>query len=109
MANDRPVTGTPTLFLDGELVDISELITGESFDPEKLRALDRGGGMIDLAYIPSPSRGEWFLGPIPIRGYAFAIILGVIAAIWIAERRWVAAAVGQGRPATSRCGRCRSG
>ncbi len=46
--------------------------------------------MIDLAYIPSPSRGEWFLGPIPIRGYAFAIILGVIAAIWIAERRWVA-------------------
>jgi prolipoprotein diacylglyceryl transferase len=43
-----------------------------------------------LAYLPSPSRGEWFLGPIPIRGYAFAIILGVVAAIWIAERRWVA-------------------
>ena len=40
-ANDRPVTGTPTLFLDGEPVDTSELITGESFDPEKLRA-DRG-------------------------------------------------------------------
>jgi prolipoprotein diacylglyceryl transferase len=46
--------------------------------------------VIDLTYIPSPSRGEWFLGPIPLRGYAFAIILGVIAAIWIAERRWVA-------------------
>jgi prolipoprotein diacylglyceryl transferase len=46
--------------------------------------------MIELAYLPSPSRGEWFLGPIPLRGYAFAIILGVIAAIWIAERRWVA-------------------
>jgi prolipoprotein diacylglyceryl transferase len=46
--------------------------------------------MIDLAFIPSPSRGEWFLGPVPIRGYAFAIILGVVAAIWIAERRWVA-------------------
>ena len=54
--------------------------------------------MIDLAYIPSPSRGEWFLGPIPIRGYAFAIILGVIAAIWIAERRWVARG---GRPGTA--------
>jgi prolipoprotein diacylglyceryl transferase len=54
--------------------------------------------MIDFAYIPSPSRGEWFLGPIPIRGYAFAIILGVIAAIWIAERRWVARG---GRPGTA--------
>jgi prolipoprotein diacylglyceryl transferase len=43
-----------------------------------------------LAYLPSPSRGEWFLGPIPLRGYALAIILGVVAAIWIAERRWVA-------------------
>jgi protein-disulfide isomerase len=39
VANDRPVTGTPTLFLDSELVDTSELITGESFDPEKLRVL----------------------------------------------------------------------
>jgi protein-disulfide isomerase len=38
-ANDRPVTGTPTLFIDGELVDTSELITGDTFDPEKLRAL----------------------------------------------------------------------
>jgi prolipoprotein diacylglyceryl transferase len=46
--------------------------------------------MIDIAYIPSPSRGEWFLGPVPIRGYAFSIILGVVAAIWIADRRWVA-------------------
>ncbi len=45
---------------------------------------------MDLAYIPSPSRGVWDLGPIPIRGYALCIILGVIAAIWISERRWVA-------------------
>ncbi len=45
---------------------------------------------MDLAYIPSPSTGEWNLGPIPIRGYALCIILGVIAAIWIAERRWAA-------------------
>ena len=36
------MTGTPTLFLDGELVDTSELITGESFDPEKLRTLIEG-------------------------------------------------------------------
>jgi len=40
--------------------------------------------------IPSPSHGVWHLGPLPIRGYAFAIILGIMAAIWISERRWEA-------------------
>lgn len=43
-----------------------------------------------LAYIPSPSTGKWEIGPIPIRAYALCIIAGVIAAIWIGERRWVA-------------------
>jgi prolipoprotein diacylglyceryl transferase len=40
--------------------------------------------------IPSPSDGVWDLGPLPLRGYALCIILGIIAAIWIGERRWVA-------------------
>ncbi len=40
--------------------------------------------------IPSPSDGVWNLGPVPLRGYALAIVLGIIAAIWIGERRWVA-------------------
>ncbi|MFC7497501.1 MULTISPECIES: prolipoprotein diacylglyceryl transferase [unclassified Nocardioides] len=40
--------------------------------------------------IPSPSSGVWHLGPLPLRGYALAIILGIVAAIWIGERRWVA-------------------
>ncbi|MCW2795419.1 prolipoprotein diacylglyceryl transferase [Nocardioides sp.] len=40
--------------------------------------------------IPSPSSGVWHLGPVPVRGYALAIILGIIVAIWIGERRWVA-------------------
>jgi phosphatidylglycerol---prolipoprotein diacylglyceryl transferase len=43
-----------------------------------------------LASFPSPSRAVWDLGPIPIRAYALCIIAGIIAAIWIAERRWVA-------------------
>jgi prolipoprotein diacylglyceryl transferase len=43
-----------------------------------------------LLSIPSPSSGVWYLGPVPLRGYAFAIILGIVAAIWISERRWVA-------------------
>jgi prolipoprotein diacylglyceryl transferase len=40
--------------------------------------------------IPSPSSGVWYVGPVPLRGYALAIILGVVAAIWIGERRWIA-------------------
>src|SRR3546814_12161564 len=40
--------------------------------------------------IPSPSNGVWYLGPVPLRGYALAIILGIVAAVWISERRWVA-------------------
>jgi prolipoprotein diacylglyceryl transferase len=42
-----------------------------------------------LASFPSPSRSVWDLGPIPIRAYALCIIVGIIAAIWIGERRWV--------------------
>jgi prolipoprotein diacylglyceryl transferase len=32
----------------------------------------------------------WNLGPFPVRAYALAIILGVVAAVVIGERRWVA-------------------
>jgi prolipoprotein diacylglyceryl transferase len=40
--------------------------------------------------IPSPSQGVWHLGPFPIRAYALCIIAGIIVAIIISERRWVA-------------------
>ena len=43
-----------------------------------------------LAYLPSPSTGVWQLGPFPLRAYALCIILGVVAAVVIGERRWVA-------------------
>ena len=43
-----------------------------------------------LAYLPSPSSGVWQIGPFPVRAYALAIILGVVAAVVIGERRWVA-------------------
>jgi phosphatidylglycerol---prolipoprotein diacylglyceryl transferase len=39
-------------------------------------------------YIPSPSNGVWQLGPLPIRGYAFCIIVGIFVAIWLSDRRW---------------------
>ncbi|MDQ1680795.1 MAG: hypothetical protein QOI42_1654, partial [Frankiaceae bacterium] len=40
--------------------------------------------------IPSPSQGSWQIGPFPLRAYALAIILGVVVAIWLGERRWQA-------------------
>ncbi len=43
-----------------------------------------------LAYLPSPSQGVWHLGPVPLRAYALAIITGVVLAVVIGERRWVA-------------------
>ncbi len=44
---------------------------------------------MNLAYLPSPSQGVWHIGIFPIRGYALCIIAGVIAAVWIGDRRWV--------------------
>lgn len=45
---------------------------------------------MELAYIPSPSSGVLYLGPVPLRGYAFCIIIGVFVAVWLGNRRWVA-------------------
>jgi prolipoprotein diacylglyceryl transferase len=45
---------------------------------------------VDLAYLPSPSQGVWQIGPLPLRAYALCIIAGVVAAVLIGERRWVA-------------------
>ncbi|WP_052865888.1 prolipoprotein diacylglyceryl transferase [Streptomyces niger] len=44
---------------------------------------------MDLAFIPSPSTGVVHLGPIPLRGYAFCIIIGVFIAVWLGNKRWV--------------------
>lgn len=41
-----------------------------------------------IASIPSPDRGVWHLGPIPIRAYALCIIAAIIVAIVWGERRW---------------------
>ncbi|MFJ7067223.1 prolipoprotein diacylglyceryl transferase [Streptomyces sp. NPDC101115] len=45
---------------------------------------------MDLAFIPSPSTGVIHLGPIPLRGYAFCIIIGVFVAVWLGNKRWIA-------------------
>jgi prolipoprotein diacylglyceryl transferase len=43
-----------------------------------------------LLSIPSPGHGVWHLGPFPVRAYALCIIVGVLVAVWLGERRWQA-------------------
>ena len=40
--------------------------------------------------IPSPGQGVWHLGPLPLRAYALCIVAGILVAIFVGERRWVA-------------------
>jgi prolipoprotein diacylglyceryl transferase len=40
--------------------------------------------------IPSPTVGVWQLGPVPIRAYALCILVGIVVAVWLGERRWQA-------------------
>jgi prolipoprotein diacylglyceryl transferase len=41
-----------------------------------------------VAYLPSPARSLWHLGPVPVRAYALCIVLGVVVALWITDRRY---------------------
>lgn len=43
-----------------------------------------------LATLPSPSSNEIVLGPLSLRAYGLMIALGVLAAVWLARRRWAA-------------------
>ncbi len=52
---------------------------------------------MNLASIPSPGEGVWHLGPLPVRAYALCILVGVVVAIWLGNRRWVARG---GQPST---------
>ena len=42
------------------------------------------------AAIPSPEVGVWFIGPIPIRAYALLIVLGIVIAVWLGNKRYLA-------------------
>ena len=43
-----------------------------------------------LANIPSPPQGVWQLGPLPIRGYAISILVGVLIGVFWLQRRYAA-------------------
>ena len=40
------------------------------------------------AFIPSPSRGLWHIGPVPLRGYALCVLLGIAVCLWVTDRRY---------------------
>jgi prolipoprotein diacylglyceryltransferase len=44
-----------------------------------------------LAYIPSPARSVWHLGPASFRAQALCVLAGILLALWIADRRYRAA------------------
>jgi phosphatidylglycerol---prolipoprotein diacylglyceryl transferase len=46
------------------------------------------GGSVVSAAIPSPTHSVWHLGPVPIRGYAVCILVGILVAVWLTDRRW---------------------
>jgi prolipoprotein diacylglyceryl transferase len=43
---------------------------------------------MSLAFVPSPSRGLWHLGPVPLRGYALCVLAGIVVALVLASRRY---------------------
>jgi prolipoprotein diacylglyceryl transferase len=47
------------------------------------------GPAVVRAVIPSPVQGVWYLGPVPVRAYAICIMIGILVAVWLTERRWV--------------------
>jgi prolipoprotein diacylglyceryl transferase len=52
---------------------------------------------VNLASFPSPDQGSWQIGFFELRAYALCIIAGVLVAVWLGDRRWVARG---GRPGT---------
>ncbi len=40
------------------------------------------------AYLPSPASALWHLGTIPVRAYALCMVVGVLAGLWLTDRRY---------------------
>jgi prolipoprotein diacylglyceryltransferase len=47
-----------------------------------------GGPPLSVAFLPSPARAVWYLGPLPVRGAALCVVAGIVLAIWWADRRY---------------------
>jgi prolipoprotein diacylglyceryl transferase len=40
-----------------------------------------------IASIPSPGQSVWFIGWFPVRAYALCILVGIVVAVWITQKR----------------------
>lgn len=49
-----------------------------------------------LAFLPSPARSAWHLGPVPLRAQALCVVAGILVALAITARRYRAAGGGAG-------------
>jgi prolipoprotein diacylglyceryl transferase len=52
--------------------------------------------MMLLATIPSPTRNQIDIFGLPLRAYALCILAGIVVAIWLSSRRWLARGGKQG-------------
>ncbi len=43
---------------------------------------------MSAAFLPSPARGLWHLGPVPVRAYALCIVAGVVVGLWLTAMRY---------------------
>jgi prolipoprotein diacylglyceryltransferase len=41
-----------------------------------------------LAYLPSPARSSWHLGPVPLHAQALCVVAGILLAVYVADRRY---------------------
>lgn len=40
------------------------------------------------AFLPSPASSVWHLGPLPVRAFALCMVAGVLAGLWLTDRRY---------------------
>jgi prolipoprotein diacylglyceryl transferase len=40
------------------------------------------------AFLPSPASAVWHLGPLPVRAFALCMVAGVLAGLWLTDRRY---------------------
>jgi prolipoprotein diacylglyceryl transferase len=41
-----------------------------------------------VAFLPSPASSVWHLGPVPVRAFALCMVAGVLAGLWLTDRRY---------------------
>ena len=51
---------------------------------------------MSLAFLPSPARSGWHLGPVPLHAQALCVVAGILLAVYVADRQYRAAGGARG-------------